>query len=107
MGGTLTLLVIKNKGVTFSDYNLLAFWKLNPISDRGHLTLFYPIWAAHTFEKMAKHRWLGNTFRNLLASEEYQQYMDDLSSNSETDSGSESEKYNSSLYLDDSESDMD
>ena len=33
--------------------------------------------------------------------------MDDLSSNSETDSGSESEKYNSSLYLDDSESDMD
>ena len=44
---------------------------------------------------------------NLLASEEYQQYMDDLSSNSETDSGSESEKYNSSLYLDDSESDMD
>ena len=63
MGGTLTLLVIKNKGVTFSDYNLLAFWKLNPISD--------------------------------------------LSSNSETDSGSESDKYNSSLYLDDSESDMD
>ena len=44
---------------------------------------------------------------NLLASEEYQQYMDDLSSNSETDSGSESDKYNSSLYLDDSESDMD
>ena len=43
---------------------------------------------------------------NLLASEEYQQYMDDLSSNSETNSGSESEKYNSSLYLDDSESDM-
>ena len=33
--------------------------------------------------------------------------MNDLSSNSETDSGSESDKYNSSLYLDDSESDMD
>ena len=97
MGGTLTLLVIKNKGVTFSDYNLLAFWKLNPISDRGHLTLFYPIWAAHTF----------GANENLLASEKYQQYMDDLSSNSETDSGSESDKYNSSLYLDDSESDMD
>ena len=44
---------------------------------------------------------------NIIASEEYQQYMDDLSSNSETDSGSESDKYNSSLYLDDSESDMD
>ena len=44
---------------------------------------------------------------NILASEEYQQYMDDLSSNSETDSGSESDKYNSSLYLDDSESNMD
>ena len=40
---------------------------------------------------------------NILASEEYQQYMDDLSSYS----GSESDKYNSSLYLDVSGSDMD
>ena len=99
MGGTLTLLVIKNKGVTFSDYNLLAFWKLNPISDRGHLTLFLFCLCYKRVQDGAN--------ENLLASEEYQQYMDDLSSNSETDSGSESDKYNSSLYLDDSESDMD
>ena len=34
---------MKNKGVSLSDYNLLKSWHLNPISNMGHLTLFYPI----------------------------------------------------------------